>query len=92
MGLGRYEEAEQLLSSAGDEPADFYTAAALGQWLSSQARYDSYLPLNTRRIQVKINVKIAAPITDHMIGNACPPSCTVNNAGKPSSRAMNVPK
>lgn len=40
MGLGRYEEAAKLLPPPGATPRDFYTAAALGQWLVSQLRYD----------------------------------------------------
>ena len=40
MGLGRYEEAAKLLPLPGARSGDFYTAAALGQWLASQLRYD----------------------------------------------------
>ncbi|HEX9743547.1 MAG TPA: tetratricopeptide repeat protein [Nitrospiraceae bacterium] len=40
MGLGRYEDAAKLLPPPGVKAGDFYTAAALGQWLASQLRYD----------------------------------------------------
>jgi tetratricopeptide (TPR) repeat protein len=40
MGLGRYEDAAKLLPSPEAKAGDFYTAAALGQWLASQLRYD----------------------------------------------------
>lgn len=40
MGLGRYEEVAKLLPPVGVKPGDFYSAAALGQWLASQLRYD----------------------------------------------------
>jgi tetratricopeptide (TPR) repeat protein len=40
MGLGRYEDAANLLPPPGVKVGDFYTAAALGQWLASQLRYD----------------------------------------------------
>jgi tetratricopeptide (TPR) repeat protein len=40
MGLGRYEDAAKLLPPPGAKVGDFYTAAALGQWLASQLRYD----------------------------------------------------
>ncbi|MCH8039301.1 MAG: tetratricopeptide repeat protein [Nitrospinae bacterium] len=40
MGLGRYDDAAKLLPPVGSKPGDFYTVAALGQWLASQLRYD----------------------------------------------------
>ena len=40
MGLGQYEEARKLLPHSGKTPDDFYTAAALGNWLVSQRRHD----------------------------------------------------
>jgi tetratricopeptide (TPR) repeat protein len=39
MGLGKYDEARKLLPPAGQKPADFYTASAMGNWLVSQRRY-----------------------------------------------------
>ncbi len=40
MGLGQYEAAKNLLPPDGTKPVDFHTAAAQGQWLASQHRYD----------------------------------------------------
>jgi tetratricopeptide (TPR) repeat protein len=39
-GLGRYEEARDLLPPEGTQPVDPYTAAALAGWLSSQGRHE----------------------------------------------------
>lgn len=39
IALGQDEDARALLPPEGTPPADFFTAAALGQWWSSQARY-----------------------------------------------------
>lgn len=39
MGLGKYDEARKLLPPAGQKPADFYTASAMGNYLVSQRRY-----------------------------------------------------
>lgn len=40
MGLGDHDKARSLLPPEGTKPSDFYTAAALGQWLSAMNRYD----------------------------------------------------
>ena len=41
MGLGRYDEAARRLPIDGPPPTDFHVAAALGQWLASQQRFES---------------------------------------------------
>lgn len=40
LGLGEVDAARALLPVAGEQPQDFYTAAALGQWLSTQSYYE----------------------------------------------------